>query len=177
MYIINLFLTPFFYCLVQEFEIIDHFLGPQLKDEVLKIMPVQKQTRAGQRTRFKVNKPFSLRVIFTSISHVICSCSSFMSDPLSGSLCVLSLQTYNTSWSLCLMYNFIYSTPALPFLFVYFVSMKINLAIIAGFCGYWRLQRTHWSGCEVQQGSGHCNPWSHHPGQAVHCPCEARILG
>merc|ERR1712002_1336896 len=25
----------------------------QLKDEVLKIMPVQKQTRAGQRTRFK----------------------------------------------------------------------------------------------------------------------------
>jgi len=26
-----------------------------LKDEVLKIMPVQKQTRAGQRTRFKVS--------------------------------------------------------------------------------------------------------------------------
>ena len=25
-----------------------------MKDEVLKIMPVQKQTRAGQRTRFKV---------------------------------------------------------------------------------------------------------------------------
>lgn len=31
----------------------DYFLGPKLKDEVLKIMPVQKQTRAGQRTRFK----------------------------------------------------------------------------------------------------------------------------
>jgi len=29
------------------------FIGPALKDEVLKIMPVQKQTRAGQRTRFK----------------------------------------------------------------------------------------------------------------------------
>merc|ERR1711874_721483 len=29
------------------------FLGPALKDDVLKIMPVQKQTRAGQRTRFK----------------------------------------------------------------------------------------------------------------------------
>ncbi len=32
----------------------DYFLGPSLKDEVMKIMPVQKQTRAGQRTRFKV---------------------------------------------------------------------------------------------------------------------------
>jgi hypothetical protein len=39
---------------VKEYQIVESFLGSALKDEVMKIMPVQKQTRAGQRTRFKV---------------------------------------------------------------------------------------------------------------------------
>lgn len=39
---------------VKEYQIVEYFLGSALKDEVMKIMPVQKQTRAGQRTRFKV---------------------------------------------------------------------------------------------------------------------------
>jgi len=40
---------------IKEPEIVDWFLPSPtvLKDEVMKIMPVQKQTRAGQRTRFK----------------------------------------------------------------------------------------------------------------------------
>jgi small subunit ribosomal protein S2e len=38
---------------IKEHGIVDHFLGKDLKEEVMKIMPVQKQTQAGQRTRFK----------------------------------------------------------------------------------------------------------------------------
>jgi len=37
---------------IKEYQIIDHFL-PDLKDEVMRLSPVQKQTSAGQRTRFK----------------------------------------------------------------------------------------------------------------------------
>jgi len=37
---------------IKEYQIIDFFF-PKLKDEKVKVMPVQKQTRAGQRTRFK----------------------------------------------------------------------------------------------------------------------------
>jgi len=38
---------------VKEAEIIDYFLKDKIQDEVMKIMPVQKQSSAGQRTRFK----------------------------------------------------------------------------------------------------------------------------
>uniref|UniRef100_A0A8I5ZSA5 40S ribosomal protein S2 n=2 Tax=Rattus norvegicus TaxID=10116 RepID=A0A8I5ZSA5_RAT len=42
-----------FSLLIKESEIIDFFLGASLKDEVLKIMLMQMQTWAGQRTMFK----------------------------------------------------------------------------------------------------------------------------
>jgi small subunit ribosomal protein S2e len=38
---------------IQECQIVDMFLGDELKDEVMKIMPVQKVSAAGQITRFK----------------------------------------------------------------------------------------------------------------------------
>ena len=44
----------FLYALpVKEAQIIDHFFADKMEDEVMKIMPVQKQSSAGQRTRFK----------------------------------------------------------------------------------------------------------------------------
>lgn len=38
---------------IKEHKIIEHFLGSALEEQVMKIMPVQKQTKSGQRTRFK----------------------------------------------------------------------------------------------------------------------------
>ncbi|KAF3812350.1 hypothetical protein GH733_019670 [Mirounga leonina] len=45
---IHLFSLP-----IKESDITDFFLGIFLNDEVLKIMPMQKQTHTHQRTRFK----------------------------------------------------------------------------------------------------------------------------
>jgi small subunit ribosomal protein S2e len=45
---INLFSMP-----IKESEIVCFLLDTSLKDEFLKILPVQKQTRAGQQTGFK----------------------------------------------------------------------------------------------------------------------------
>jgi small subunit ribosomal protein S2e len=38
---------------IKEYQIVEEILGEKLKDEVFKISPVQKQTQAGQRTKFR----------------------------------------------------------------------------------------------------------------------------
>lgn len=65
---------------VKEYQIVENFLGSALKDEVMKIMPVQKQTRAGQRTRFKVRSSLHLGtgVSQQADSKLVC-CQSFAS--------------------------------------------------------------------------------------------------
>ena len=51
---------------IKEHQIVDHFIGAELKDEVMKICPVQKQTTAGCRMRFKVR--FRVRVVVELVS-------------------------------------------------------------------------------------------------------------
>ena len=76
---------------VKEYQIVEAFLGSALKDEVMKIMPVQKQTRAGQRTRFK-----AFVVVGDHAGHVGLGvkCAKEVSDTgLQGSSCMCAHQS------------------------------------------------------------------------------------
>jgi len=67
---------------------VDWFLGTKLKDEVMKIMPVQKQTRAGQRTRFK-----AFVIVGDSDGHVGLGvkCSKEVATPIRGAIILAKL--------------------------------------------------------------------------------------
>lgn len=68
---------------VKEAEIIDFFLKDKLQDEVMKIMPVQKQSSAGQRTRFK-----AFVAIGDSAGHIGLGvkCSSEVANAIRGAI-------------------------------------------------------------------------------------------
>src|ERR1700733_15986218 len=75
---------------VKEYQIVDAFL-PKLKDEVMKIMPVQKQTRAGQRTRFK-----AFVAIGDSDGHVGLSvkCAKEVATAIRGEIILANLSSF-----------------------------------------------------------------------------------
>jgi small subunit ribosomal protein S2e len=72
---------------VKEFQIIDYFF-PKLNEEVVKVMPVQKQTQAGQRTRFK-----AFVIIGDNVGHVGLGvkCSKEVSTAIKGAMAMAKL--------------------------------------------------------------------------------------
>jgi len=75
---------------VKEAEIIDYFLK-DLKDEVMKIMPVQKQSAAGQRTRFK-----AFIAVGDSNGHIGLGvkCSSEVANAIKGAITLAKLSIF-----------------------------------------------------------------------------------
>jgi len=74
---------------IKEYQIVDEFLPPaKLKDEVMKIIPVQKQTSAGQRTRFK-----AYVVVGDSDGHVGlgCKCSKEVATAIRAGIALAKL--------------------------------------------------------------------------------------
>lgn len=75
---------------IKEYQIIDKFFGESLKDEVMKICPVQKQTSAGQRTRFK-----AFVVVGDSNGHIGLGvkCSKEVANAIRGAIILAKLST------------------------------------------------------------------------------------
>ncbi len=86
---------------VKEAQIIDYFLK-DLKDEVMKIMPVQKQSAAGQRTRFK-----AFIAVGDSNGHLGLGvkCSSEVANAIRAAITLAKLSIVPVSWFGCVVYR------------------------------------------------------------------------
>ena len=150
---------------VKEYQIVDFFLGPSLKDEVMKIMPVQKQTRAGQRTRFKARRPAQrlpaapLRACLFAVRFPMQTGVGFFGAAAArcrraadwpGVLQLLpALATRMLCRQLCGSLEAAYSS-------------QRRFFAAPGVRGCWRQQRPRRPGCQVRQGGGHCHPRRYH---------------
>lgn len=102
---------------VKEYQIVEFFLGPALKDEVMKIMPVQKQTRAGQRTRFK-----AFVVVGDMNGHVGLGvkCSKEVATAIRGAICLAKITVVPVSQSKMVVCRIVpmFTNDRLPFLMI-----------------------------------------------------------